>query len=75
MLRVRSTSLPQPATLFPSADGARVLLLRDGDRVNITATRGGTAMAHVPQMYSLYELYLAAAHALRGRAVERIVVG
>jgi hypothetical protein len=27
------------------------------------ATRGGTAMAHVPQMYSLYELYLAAAHA------------
>ena len=25
------------------------------------ATRGGTAMAHVPQMYSLYELYLAAA--------------
>jgi hypothetical protein len=25
------------------------------------ATRGGTAMAHVPQMYSLYELYFAAA--------------
>jgi hypothetical protein len=25
------------------------------------ATRGGTAMAHLPQMYSLYELYLAAA--------------
>ncbi|HEU4994110.1 MAG TPA: DUF2911 domain-containing protein [Gemmatimonadaceae bacterium] len=30
------------------------------------ATRGGTAMAHVPQMYSLYELYLDAALA-RGR--------
>jgi tRNA-uridine 2-sulfurtransferase len=30
-VRVRSTSLPQPATLFPSADGARVLLLRDGE--------------------------------------------
>ena len=28
--RVRSTSMPQPATLFPSADGARVLL-RDGE--------------------------------------------
>ena len=27
------------------------------------ATRGGIAMAHLPQMYSLYELYLAAAHA------------
>jgi len=25
------------------------------------ATRGGTAMAHLPQMYSLYELYFAAA--------------
>ena len=30
-VRVRSTSAPQPATLFPSADGARVLLLRDGE--------------------------------------------
>ena len=30
-VRVRSTSPPQPATLFPSADGARVLLLRDGE--------------------------------------------
>jgi tRNA-uridine 2-sulfurtransferase len=30
-VRVRSTSLPQPATLLPSADGARVLLLRDGE--------------------------------------------
>jgi tRNA-specific 2-thiouridylase len=29
-VRVRSTSAPQPATLFPSADGARVLL-RDGE--------------------------------------------
>jgi tRNA-uridine 2-sulfurtransferase len=29
-VRVRSTSLPQPATLFPSADGAKVLL-RDGE--------------------------------------------
>ena len=29
-VRVRSTSPPQPATLFPSADGARVLL-RDGE--------------------------------------------
>jgi hypothetical protein len=44
-----------------------------GDSVRITkqdgtgtvrrafATQGGTAMAHVPQMYSLYELYFAAA--------------
>ena len=30
-VRVRSTSPPQPATLFPSPDGARVLLLRDGE--------------------------------------------
>jgi tRNA-specific 2-thiouridylase len=30
-VRVRSTSAPQPATLFPSTDGARVLLLRDGE--------------------------------------------
>jgi tRNA-specific 2-thiouridylase len=29
-VRVRSTSPPQPATLFPSADGAKVLL-RDGE--------------------------------------------
>jgi tRNA-specific 2-thiouridylase len=29
-VRVRSTSLPQPATLLPSADGGRVLL-RDGE--------------------------------------------
>jgi tRNA-specific 2-thiouridylase len=29
-VRVRSTSSPQPATLFPSADGAKVLL-RDGE--------------------------------------------
>jgi hypothetical protein len=30
------------------------------------AKQGGTAMAHVPQMYSLYELYLAAALRRRG---------
>ena len=30
-VRVRSTSPPQPATLFPSDHGARVLLLRDGE--------------------------------------------
>ena len=30
-VRVRSTSPPQPATLFPSADGARVLLRGDGE--------------------------------------------
>ena len=29
-VRVRSTSPPQPATLFPSGDGAQVLL-RDGE--------------------------------------------
>ncbi|MGZ8376119.1 MAG: DUF2911 domain-containing protein [Gemmatirosa sp.] len=34
------------------------------------ATGGGTAMAHVPQMYSLYELYFAAA---RQRAVQDTV--
>jgi tRNA-specific 2-thiouridylase len=30
-VRVRSTSAPQAATVFPSADGARVLLLGDGE--------------------------------------------
>jgi hypothetical protein len=34
------------------------------------ATDGGTAMAHVPQMYSLYELYFAAALE-RARALKR----
>ena len=32
-----------------------------GTTARAFATRGGTAMAHVPQMYSLYELYFAAA--------------
>ena len=37
------------------------------------ATRGAIAMAHVPQLYSLYELYLAAA--LRRAATERRAPG
>ena len=40
-----------------------ILTKRDGSAYPRYAfpTRGGTAMAHVPQMYSLYELYLDAA--------------
>ncbi|MEO8225944.1 MAG: DUF2911 domain-containing protein [Gemmatimonadota bacterium] len=34
---------------------------RSGTRNMAFATRGGVAMAHVPQMYSLYDLYFAAA--------------
>ena len=45
-----------------TADSVRVTKTDDSATVTRAfATRGGTAMAHVPQMYSLYELYLAAA--------------
>ena len=45
-----------------TADSVRVSK-KDGTGTNTRAfaTGGGTAMAHVPQMYSLYELYFAAA--------------
>lgn len=45
-----------------TADSVRVSK-RDGTGTTARAfaTRGGVAMAHVPQMYSLYELYFAAA--------------
>jgi len=45
-----------------TADSVRILK-RDGTGTvtRAFATRGGVAMAHVPQMYSLYELYFAAA--------------
>ena len=44
------------------ADSVRVTKTDDAGRFSRAfATQGGTAMAHVPQMYSLYELYLAAA--------------
>jgi hypothetical protein len=44
-----------------------------GELSRTFAKQGGTAMAHVPQMYSLYELYLAAA--LRRAAVSKRAVG
>ncbi len=43
-----------------------------GTIVRAFATEGGTAMAHVPQMYSLYELYFAAAME-RARALKRAI--
>lgn len=48
---------------------------RDGPdtTTRVFATQGGTAMATVPQMYSLYELYFAAA--LRRAAAEHIAPG
>jgi hypothetical protein len=57
----------------PNQRERRVVVDVTGDSVRVTktddsatvrrafATQGGMAMAHVPQMYSLYELYLAAA--------------
>jgi hypothetical protein len=57
----------------PGQRERRVVAQVTGDSVHISkhdeagtvtrtfATQGGTAMAHVPQMYSLYELYFAAA--------------
>jgi hypothetical protein len=44
-----------------------------GTTARAFATRGGTAMAHVPQMYSLYELYFAAA--LRRAAAAKRAAG
>ena len=44
-----------------------------GELSRTFATQGGMAMAHVPQMYSLYELYLAAA--LRRAATAKRAVG
>ena len=45
-----------------TSDSVRITKKDDSATVRRAfATRGGVAMAHVPQMYSLYELYLAAA--------------
>ena len=44
-----------------------------GRILKVWATNGGTAMAHVPQMYSLYELYFAAA--LERAAVSKPAAG
>jgi hypothetical protein len=44
-----------------------------GRKTYAFATQGGTAMAHVPQMYSLYELYFAAA--LKRAAATKRAVG
>ena len=44
-----------------------------GEVARTFAKQGGTAMAHVPQMYSLYELYLAAA--LRRAAASKRATG
>lgn len=45
-----------------SADSVRIFKQDEAGTVaRAFATQGGTAMAHVPQMYSLYELYFAAA--------------
>jgi hypothetical protein len=46
---------------------------KSGRKVYAFATNGGTAMAHVPQMYSLYELYFDAA--LRRAAAAKRAAG
>ena len=58
-------------TVDVTADSVHILKSDDSGKVRREfATNGAVAMAHVPQMYSLYELYFDAAFA-RARALKR----
>jgi hypothetical protein len=58
-------------TVDVTADSVHILKTDDSSKVRREfATNGAVAMAHVPQMYSLYELYFDAAFA-RARALKR----
>src|SRR3954462_2011824 len=77
MMDIHSPSEPanqreRHVTADVTADSVHILQTDDAGKLRHDfATNGAVAMAHVPQMYSLYELYFDAAFA-RGAALKRV---